>query len=110
VELPDHTESQWALPIQNLGNTGSASDKWLKISAGESAAFNIKKDSFNRIGKRNGVMFLFVSFNKGGQYLQPVSFRRVGYRIKEVFHLLQRCFVIIFRFDRGNFIIVILTK
>jgi hypothetical protein len=75
VELPDHAESEWALPVQDLGNSGAASDEWLKVSAGESAAFNIKKDSSNRVGKRNGVMFLFVSFNKGGQYLQPVPFR-----------------------------------
>jgi hypothetical protein len=47
-------------------------------------------------------MFFFVCFNKGGQYLQPIPCRRVGCGAKEVFDLLQRFFVIIFRFDRPN--------
>ena len=47
-------------------------------------------------------MFLFEGFNKGGQYLQPVPFRRVWRSIKELFSLFQRSVIIVFRFYRSN--------
>ncbi len=47
-------------------------------------------------------MFLFVGFNKGDQYLQPVPFRRLWRNIKELFSLFQRYAIIIFSFYRSN--------
>jgi hypothetical protein len=102
VQFADHIDSERTLSVQDLGNASPTSDVWLKVTTRKPSALNIIADSFNRVWKRNGVMFLFVGFYEGSEHFQPVPFRSVGSGIKEALRFLQSSAVILFRLDRLN--------
>lgn len=86
VKLTNHAYGERSFSIQDFGDTGTGTDKRLKVPAGEAAAFQEVKYSFNRVREWNCEMSFLVSLDQGCQNFQSVPFRSVRRGVKKALY------------------------
>ena len=86
----DHRQCQIALPVQHFGHAPPRADIGLQVPSVQLVLFHQELDGFDRIGRRNREVLLFVTFDKEHQNVQFIAFCRAGFRPPQFIDALQR--------------------
>ena len=91
VKFSDHGKGKTSLVVEHLADFGPWADVRLKVLPRESHLIHSEFDSFDRIGRANGIVSVFLVTDEHSQKLKPVGFRcaGLGVRLHECFHFLN---------------------
>src|SRR4030042_5204713 len=74
MEIADHLHGKGSVFVQNLRYPGTAPDVTFKVAPGKPPGLDVIQERLNWIRQWNTEVFFLIGFDKGCQYLQPVSF------------------------------------
>jgi hypothetical protein len=96
VQGPDHGEAEAALAVEDFGDFAFAFDVLGEVSRFQAQLIHAETNGLHGVGRRNGMMRLFVVLNQQRPYFQFLLLWGAGFRVHEGLHMGEGGFVFFF--------------